>query len=60
LRNGKGKTSFSLSSRIKDFQPASLIRAPRAGRVDDFLQSHQYFLMNRPGYQEKPFFTYKK
>jgi len=38
---GKGKTSFSLSSRIKDLQPGSLIRAPRAGRVDDFLRSHQ-------------------
>jgi len=33
LLPGKGKTSFSLSSRIKDLQPESLIRTPRAGRV---------------------------
>jgi len=35
---GKGKTGFSLSSRIQDTTPESWIRAPRAGRGDAALQ----------------------
>ncbi|MDF1536874.1 MAG: hypothetical protein P1S46_10325, partial [bacterium] len=33
--------SFSLPSRINDYQCRSSIRAPRSGRVDGLLTSHQ-------------------
>jgi hypothetical protein len=42
LLNGKRKVSFSLSLQINDLHHQSLIWAPRSGRVDDFLQSHQF------------------
>ena len=41
---GKRKAWFSLSLQINDFQCQSLIWAPRAGRVDDFLRVHQILL----------------
>ena len=49
--HGKGKAWFSLSSQINDIRCESLIWAPRTGRVDDFLRSHQlsacYFPLHR-------------
>jgi len=47
LLHGKGKAGFSLSLRIKDVRYRSLIRAPRAGRVDHFLRGHQSLIISR-------------
>jgi len=51
---GKGKASFSLSLQIIELRSESLIWAPRAGRIDDFLRSHQ--LLSRPMQQAPELF----
>ena len=49
MLHGKRKASFSLSSQNIDLRGKSLFCAPRVGRVDDFLRSHQ------PSPAERPF-----
>ena len=47
LLREKQKMSFSLSSQINNLLRKSMICAPLNGRVDDFLRSHQPFMLQR-------------